>query len=104
MGTAALGLAVPIARLALVALGSAPRRIGVALTLFQPLPRRPDHLQALLTAGNLGGHIQVGFIALSLVGRLGPIEQRLDLRLELNLGALHPLVAHRTSTLTIIAG
>ena len=68
----------------LLGVSSFPGRfsIGFLLTLLQPQLRCRDRGQSVGSAFDLAGDVNVGLALLQVIGRLGAVEQTVDLRLE----------------------
>src|SRR3954447_7335959 len=82
----AFGLAILVARCALVILAAAFRRIQFALAALQTRSGRPDDRQPLLTTQDLRGDIQFRFVALSCVSGARLVQQGSNLLLQLDFG------------------
>jgi hypothetical protein len=91
----ALGLTVLAAWLLVIVVAAPACEVRLALTLLQPGARCGNRVEPVLPARDLGRDVQLGFVLLGLVGGTRPVEQGLDLGLQLGLGLEHVAVAHR---------
>lgn len=76
------GLAVRAPRLLVIVFAAPAFEVGVALALLEPGARGGDGVEPVLAARDLGWDVQLGLVALGLVGRPRLVEQGLALGLQ----------------------
>ena len=94
VGLATFGLAVLVFGFALISFAAPALGICLALAFFQSGFGRFNGRQSGLSAFDLGGDVQVGLVLLGFIGAGSLLQERCNLCLELDLGALHACIAH----------